>query len=467
MTQTSTYATPLDRSKPPQPGAFPKVTFPKFEERRLKNGLSVYIVQNHEQPIVSMSLYLRAGSIYDPKRREGLAATVSDMMTKGTERRSATQIAEEIDFVGGALFASASWDALTIGVTVLSKFLGVGLDLLADVVQYSTYPEEELERVRLQRLAGLRHAKADAGFLSDMVFSKLVFPQHPYSQQASGTEESVEQMKRIDVVRFVQDYFGPDNAFVVAAGDINTEAFLALLDDLLGSWSGAPMRATGFESPGITPGRQIGLIDKEGAVQSAVRVGHVGIPRNTPDYIPLSALNMLLGGYFNSRINLNLREKNGFTYGARSMFDARFLSGPFLVSTEVRTEVTVRAVEEIISEITRIALDPVTDEELQTVKNYMIGSFPLQIETPQQIANRIAMIVLYGLDRDYYDTYRDKLAALTVTDLHRVARQYLHPDALTIVASGNVQALQSGMGEFGEVQVFNDTGKPMETAVTL
>ena len=433
----------------------------------MKNGLSVYIVQNHEQPIVSLSLYVRAGSVHDPKNREGLAATVSDMLTKGTERHSATQIAEEIDFVGGSLFAAASWDALTIGVSVLSKFLGVALDLLADVVQHSTYPDEELERVRLQRLAGLRHAKADAGFLGDMVFSKLVFSGHPYSQQASGTERSVERINREDVVNFSQHYLGPDNAFIVAAGDIHPEKFLEMLDELLGSWTGAPMRVTGFGSLGIQSGRQIGLIDKEGAVQSAIRVGHVGIPRNTPDYIPLSALNMLLGGYFNSRINLNLREKHGFTYGARSLLDTRLLSGPFFVSTEVRTEVTIRAIEEIISEITRITLDPVTDEELQTVKNYMIGSFPLQIETPQQIASRIAMIVLYGLEPDYYDTYRDKLAALTTDGLYQIAREYLHPDSLTIVASGNVQALQSGMGEFGEMQIFSDEGALVETAIAI
>ena len=461
------FATPLDRSKPPIPGAFPKVTFPKFKERRLKNGLSVYLVQNHEQPIISLSLYLRTGSVYDPKNREGLAATVSDMLIKGTERRSATQIAEEIDFVGGSLFASASWDSLTIGVTVLSKYLDTALDLLADVVQNSTYPEEELERVRLQRLAGLRHAKADAGFLGDMVFSKLVFPGHPYSQQASGTEHSVMRMTREDILHFHQNYFGPDNAFIVAAGDIHAEQFIPMLDGILGSWSGAPRCVTAFGSSGITPGRQIGLIDKEGAVQSAIRVGHVGIPRNTPDFIPLSTLNMVLGGYFNSRINLNLREKHGFTYGARSHLDTRLLSGPFVVSTEVRTEVTIRAIEEIISEITRIALDPVTDAELQTVKDYMIGSFPLQIETPQQVASRIAMLVLYGLNPDYYDTYRDKLASLTVWDLHRVARQYLHPDALTIVTSGNVQALQAGMGEFGEMQIFSDEGAVVETVIAI
>ncbi len=459
--------TPLVRSRAPEPGPLAKVAFPHFEERQLANGLSVYLVENHEQPIVSMSMYVRTGSVDDPRSREGLASMLADMLTKGTKRRTATEIAEEIDFVGGSLYAGVSWDSLTIGATVLSKFLPIALDLLADVIQHSTYPAEEVERVRLQRLAGLRHAKADAGFLADMVFSKMTFPGHPYSQQASGTERSIEKTGREDIVKFASEYLAPDNSFLVVAGDIDPIPFMGLLNELLGKWSGAKSRATNYGTPGMQRGIQLGLIDKEGAVQSAIRVGHIGVARNSEDYISLSAMNMLLGGYFNSRINMNLREKNGYTYGARSSLDARILPGPFVVSTEVRTEVTVRAIEEIVSEITRLAVEPVTPEELKMVQNYMIGSFPLQIETPQQVASRIAMIILYGLDANYYDTYRDKLAALTVEDLYRVAREYLHPHDLVIVASGNVQALSSGMSEFGEIRVFNDEGEPVETAVTM
>jgi predicted Zn-dependent peptidase len=213
--------------------------------------------------------------------------------------------------------------------------------------------------------------------------------------------------------------------------------------------------------------RKVGLIHKEGAVQSALRVGHVGISRNNPDFIPLSVLNVLLGGYFNSRINLNLREVHGYTYGARSAFDSRIAAGTFAVSTEVRTEVTTRAVEEILSEITRLTVEQVPDEELQMVKNYMIGNFPLQIETPQQVAGRVATLVLYGLDRGYWDSYRQKLSTITSVDLYRVAQEYLHPSKLAIVASGDIQALEAGMGEFGEMNVFNDEGKVIEKPISV
>lgn len=459
--------TPLDRSRPPEPGPLPKFVFPPFEERRLSNGLPVFIVEDHEQPILSIALYVRAGSVHDPRHAEGLASTVAEMLTKGTSRRSATQIAEEIDFVGGSLMAGASWDALTIGVNVLSKYASTALDILGDVVQNSTYPAEEIERVRLQRLAGLRQAKADSGFLADLVFTKLVFPNHPYGGQALGSTHSVERMQRDEIVQFANRYFGPENAFLVAAGDVKPEAFMHRLEEHLGSWRGAPRSADFLIEPSVVAGRHVGLIDKEGAVQSAIRIGNVGIPRNTPDFIPLTALNTLLGGYFNSRINLNLREVHGYTYGARSFFDTRTLPGPFAILTEVRTEVTVRAAEEIVSELTRITADVVTEEELRMVKNYMIGNFPLQLETPQQIAARIAMIVLYGLDRDYYSTYRDKLAALTVEELYRVSRDYIRPSDLVIVASGNVQAIEAGMAEFGEIEVFDEEGERVHTPVTL
>ncbi len=457
----------VDRSIPPKPGPVPKVSFPPFEGASIANGLEVWTVENHEQPIVSISLYVRGGSTFDPRHREGLASSVAELMTKGTLSRSATQIAEEIDFVGGSLSASSSWDAVTLNVSVLSKYLNVAVDLLSDIVTNSTFPEEELERLRIQRLAGLRQAKADAGYLADLAFSNLVFPEHPYGHQAMGTERSIEVMARSDVQQYAKEFITPANAFLVAAGDIAPESFRKLLEANLSKWNGSVRQTLVLDNADLSSRRRVGLIDREGAVQSALRVGHIGIPRNVPDFIPVSALNVLLGGYFNSRISLNLREKNGFTYGARSAFDCRGAAGPFLVSTEVRTEVTVRAVEEIISEITRLTVEMVPEDELRMVKNYMIGNFPLQIETPLQVAGRVATLVLYGLDRKYWDTYREKLSAITCVDLYRVAREYLHPNELTIAASGNLDALEGGMGEFGELQVFNDEGTVIDRPVTI
>ena len=461
-------AATLDRSKPPKAGPLPKVSFPSFEETLLPNGLDLWTVQNNDQPIVSLSLYIRGGSAFDPRHQEGLVATVADLLTKGTANRSATQIADEIDFIGGSLSAMAGWDTITLNVSVLSKYLDLAVNLMADIAQSATFPEEELERVRLMRLAGIRQAKADPGYLADMVFSRLVFRSHPYGHEQIGTERSISAMKRDEITAYAKEFLTPANSFLTAAGDFQPDRLRTLLEKEMSSWSGAPreIRAT-FSNADLTARTEIGLIHREGAVQSALRVGHVGIPRNTPDFIALSAMNTLLGGYFNSRINLNLREKHGYTYGARSFFDTRMAAGPFAVSTEVRTEVTVRATEEIVSEISRIAAEPVTEEELRMVKDYMVGNFPLQIETPQQVAGRVATIALYGLERNYWDTYREKLSALSAVDLYGVARRYLHPRELVIAASGNVQAIEQGMAEFGQIRVFDTEGSEIGTPVMI
>jgi zinc protease len=451
----------LDRTRPPKPGKLPEVSFPPFIERELSNGLKVYIVENHEQPIVSVSMYVLGGSSQDPAERQGLASISGEMLTKGTARRTALQIADEIDFVGGSLNSGSSWDANTVSVTVLTKFLPVGLDLLSDVILNPTFPQEELDRVKLQRLASIKQAKADAGYLADTAFSKLVFGDHAYGQQAGGTEESVEALTVDDVRAFHASQFGANNSFMIAAGDVNVEAFLSTLNDLIGKWGKVSASERVLPPLPKIDASRVALVSKPSAVQSAIRIGHLGIERNHPDFITLYVMNMLLGGYFNSRINLNLREKNGYTYGARSFFDARVQTGPFAVSTEVSTAVTAAAVREIISELKLLTVDGISDEELSMVKNYVIGSFPLQIETPQQVASRVAMIVLYGLEKNYYDSFRDKVARLTREDILIAARKYLHPDKLLIVASGDIDSLHNAMAEIAPLEIYDQDGKRM------
>jgi zinc protease len=455
----------LDRSKPPMPSPNPQVAFPKFQEHRLSNGLRVFIVENHEQPIASVALYVKGGSILEPI--EGLASISADLLTKGTTSRTATEIAEQIDFVGGSLHASSSWDSIAVSVGVLSKFLPIGMELLADIALHPTFPDEELDRVKLQRVAGLKQAKADASFLADSIFTKLVFPDHPYGKQASGTEETVVHITKADVEHFHKRTFGPASGFIVAAGDIEPKDFLVTLEGTFGVWENHVAPVMHFPAQRLQSGMKVALVEKEGAVQSAIRVGHLGIARSSEDYVSLHILNMLLGGYFNSRINLNLREKHGFTYGARSYFDTRIEPGPFVISTEVSTSVTMRSVEEILSEVRRICLDEISEEELDMVKKYVVGSFPLSIETPQQVASRVATIVLYDLEKDYYDSFRVLVQSLTQFDILAAAQRYLHPDQMTIAVSGNTSALSSAMSEFGEVMIFDAEGALLDTIAQL
>ncbi|MDP4229864.1 MAG: pitrilysin family protein [Bacteroidota bacterium] len=445
----------LDRSKPPQPGPLTSVAFPKFITAKTVHGTPLYLVENHEQPLVSMSLYLRSGSINDVPGKEGLASLAAELLTKGTVSRSATQIAEEIDFVGGSLGASASSDSTTISTSVLTRYLSTALDLLADVTLNPVYANEELDRAKLQRIAGIKQSKSDPGYLSEGIFSKRVFAGHPYGLESNGTEESIPKLDASILKDFYFNISSPSDAFFVVAGDISESEILGMLNERFARWNNFPVQSPNIALPSVGQKREVILVEKAQAVQSAIRVGHLGIARNDPDYIACYVLNMLLGGYFNSRINLNLREKHGFTYGARSFFDARKQTGAFAVSTEVRTEVTARAVEEIINELTLIRKEPVSTDELSMVKNYIIGSFPLSIETPQQVAGRIATLALYGLESNYYDKFRDTVAALTQEDLLRVAETYIHPDSVTISASGDANALKKDMVAFGNVEVFD------------
>jgi zinc protease len=404
---------------------------------------------------VSLSLYFRSGSINDVSGKEGLASVAAELLTKGTVSRSATQIAEEIDFVGGSLGASASSDSTTISISVLTRYLATALDLLADVTLNPVYANEELDRAKLQRIAGIKQSKSDPGYLSETIFTKRVFGSHPYGLESGGTENSIPKLDASVLKQYYFNIASPGDAFFVVAGDVSESEILSLLGDRFASWKNFPVDASNIPAPVAQKSRSVLLVEKPQAVQSALRVGHLGIARNDKDYVACYVLNMLLGGYFNSRINMNLREKHGFTYGARSFFDARKQTGAFAVSTEVQTKVTARAVEEIINELTLIRKEPVSAEELSMVKNYVIGSFPLSIETPQQVAGRIATLALYGLAPDYYDKFRDAVASLTREDLLRTAQMYIHPDTVTISASGDAKGLENDMKAFGSVEVFD------------
>jgi zinc protease len=447
--------TKIDRSKPPQPGPITQITFPKFITTRTPDGTPVYLVENHEQPLVSVTLYLRNGSADDTPGREGLASMSAELLTKGTTSRTATQIAEQIDFVGGSLGAGSSWDATTISTSVLKRYLPTALDLFADVTLNPVFANEELGRAKLQRIANISQAKSDPGYLSETIFSKKVFASHPYGLEANGTEESVPEMTS----ELLKDHYlaisSSLNSFFVVAGDISEEELLSMLTRRFEGWRSTPSNPNISLVPSLDTKRIVAIVEKPQAVQSAIRVGHIGIPRNHKDYTACYVLNMLLGGFFNSRINQNLREKHGFTYGARSFFDARKQTGAFAVSTEVRTDVTARAVEEIIKELVLIRKEAVSEHELRTVKNYIIGSFPISIETPQQVAGRISTLALYALDADYYDRFRDSVSVLTREDLLRTAETYIHPDSVTIAISGDAKTLEHEMKVFGDVEAFD------------
>ena len=451
----------IDRTKPPKPGPESKVKFPSYYEKTLPNGLKVIVIENHEQPIVYVSFVVKSGSTYDGEL-PGLASVTAELLTKGTKTRSATQIAEEIDFVGGSLNATASWDATNVSVLVLKKYLGVGIDILQDVVLNPTFPEEEIERVRTQRLASIKQSKAEAGYLAGVRFSKELFAGHPYANESGGNEESIQKVKRDDLVKFYQTHFIPNNSFIIFAGDITPSEALPLVEKYFGGWKKGKNPHREFQTVKDVNQTRVVIVDKPGAVQSAIRIGHLGIERKNKDYVKVYTLNTLLGGYFNSRINMNLRETHGYTYGASSFFDARLYPGPFIISTDVRNEVTDSSIVEIIKELKRIIEEPVPEDELKMAKDYIVGSFPLQIETPAQVASRVMTIEIYGLPKDFYDRFREEVKKITAKDIQETARRYLRPDKLLIVVSGNSKQIKPVLEKFGPVVVYDADGNKIE-----
>jgi predicted Zn-dependent peptidase len=328
------------------------------------------------------------------------------------------------------------------------------------------FDPEELNRIREQRISTIIQGKDDPGTLSDRMFNKVVFENTPYANPSEGTEQSVRQIKREDIVKFYDTHYLPSNLILAFVGAISREEALAIVRDKFGAWG-----KKGNDSHNISglnrdndnvsyfSSSKVYIVDKTDAVQSSVRIGHVGIRRNNPDFLAVSVMNTILGGYFGSRINLNLREKHGFTYGARSSFNARILPGDFSVDTDVRNEVTDAAVKLIIEELKRIISEQVTDEELQTVKNYLTGIFPLQLETANAVATRVINLKLYDLPGNYYSTYISNINRLTKEDILNSAKKYINPDNLYIVISGNSEVISEKMENLRPVEVYNADGQ--------
>ncbi|MFI5211632.1 MAG: M16 family metallopeptidase, partial [Ignavibacteria bacterium] len=437
----------LDRSKPPVPGPPKDVQFPDYFDTTLPGGINVLVIENNKIPAVSVRLVFKnAGSYYD-NGKYGLASLTAELLTKGTKNRSATQIAEEIDFIGGNLNSGSDWDGSYVSLSLLKKHLNIGIDVLADVVLNPVFSEDEISRVKEQRLSSILQGKDDAGNLTDKMFNKVLFGNHPYAFPAEGTEESINSMTRADYEDFYKNHYLPQSLILAFVGNITKEEAIKIVNDRFSNWSGTPQENSDVKVYLIDDRKpnSVDIVNKPGAVQSNLRVGHIGISRNNPDFIAVTVMNTILGGYFGSRINYNLREKHGYTYGARSGFNTKIYPGDFSVDADVRNEVTDTSVSLIIEELNRIIKEEVTDEEFQTVKNYLTGVFPLQLETANAVASRVINLKLYNLPRDYYNSYISSINSLTKQDILNAAKKYIHPDKLFIVVSGDAKAIEEKM----------------------
>lgn len=433
---------------PQMPAAQPSrpFHFPHAQTRTLSNGLRVFVVTDHRQPAVAVRLVLMsAGAIRDPQGVPGIAAMTAAMLTEGTETRSAQQFAQAIDFVGGSVAASASDDATNASVAVVSRDLDLGINLLADAVLHPAFAPEEIERQRQQTLSGLRVAYSQPAYLASAVFDRTVFGSSPYGMPTQGTPATVAKITRDDLVRFHDSNYAPNQSLIAFTGDVTPERAFALAEKFFGSWQKKDIASVEPTAPPPTQGLHFLVIDKPDAVQTQIRAGNLGVPRNNPDYIPLVVANRIFGGGYNSRLNTEVRVNKGLTYGASSSFASELFTGEFVANTYTRTEATAEATKLVIDLISEMSSGDVKPEELKFAQDYLSGVYPIQSETAAQVASRILAVAQYNLAPDYNDTYQQDILAVNESKVKEIAEHYFNAQNLDVVLVGNASKFLSAV----------------------
>jgi predicted Zn-dependent peptidase len=441
------FAQGPDRSRAPEPGPPPVLKLPAIQKRQLSNGLPVWMVELHEVPVAQVNLIVRSGSADDPPGKFGIASLTAAMLMEGAGTRSSLEIADAIDFLGADLGAAGEIDATAVRLHVPVARLADALPIMADVALRPTFPKNELDRLRQERLTAILQARDNPATIAALAFSRVLYgPGHRFGTATIGTAGAIRSLSPDDLAAFYRSAFTPDNAALVVTGDIAPDRTTALLESSFGGWkpSGRAGSAAALPAPAQPARRQVYLIDKPGAPQSQIRIGWIGVPRSTADYFPILVMNTILGGSFSSRLNLNLREKRGYTYGAGSTFDMRAAAGPFSAQAGVQTDKTSESLAEFFNELNAI-LAPVPADELTRAKNYVALRFPGAFETTADIARRLEEAVVYRLPDDYFSRYVQNVQAVTAGDVQRVARRYIDPARLAVVVVGDRKVIEPGI----------------------
>jgi predicted Zn-dependent peptidase len=447
-----------DRSRPPASGPAPVLKVPPVQKRALSNGLPVWIVEMHEVPVVDLTLIVKSGSAADPAGKYGLASFTAAMLDEGAGTRDALSLADAIDFLGATLTTGSTWDASNVRLHTLVSKLDAALPLWADVLLRPTFADSEVERLKKDRLTSILQTRDNVSSLASATFGRMVYgPRHRYGTPSVGNEVSNSEMHASELKTFYAANYQPQNAYLLVVGDVTPDGIVPKIEKAIGSWKNAgPIARPALPTATQPTARQIYLVDKPGAAQSAIRIGWVGVARTNPDYFVLDVMNTILGGSFTSRLNQNLREEHGYAYGASSAFDMRATPGPFVAAANVQTDKTAESLREFFKELDGMR-QPVPADELKRARNLEALGFPGAFETTNGMAGNLSELAIYGLPETFFSDYVPKIQAVTVADVERAAKRYLQSDKFAVVVVGDLSKIEKPIrdGNFGPVRVVS------------
>lgn len=402
------------------------------------NGMTVLVLEQHFLPIVEIHALIKAGAAQDPPEKAGVANLVASLLDEGTTTRSSRQLAEQIDFVGGSLAVQAGEDYTTASARTLKKDIDLGFTLLADILQHPAFPKQEFERVRSQILGEISSDNDDPGHVAMKAFNQLVFQNHPYRWPVNGTEETLSKITLAEVQSFYTKEYLPNQVILTIVGDVTAEQATTLVQTHFGSWKKGAVPYRAVKKPTAIDKKTVQLIEKD-LTQSTIVIGHPGISRTNPDFYAVTVMNHILGaGGFSSRLMDSIRDKQGLAYGIMSHYDARVMPGSFWINLQTRTETTNQAISGVLIEMKAIREAPVSDQELADAKAFLMGSFPLRLDSTSKLAQVLAQVEFFGLGFDYFSQYPKWIERVTKEDVQRVAKQYLDPQHYALVVVGNI-----------------------------
>lgn len=433
------------------------VKLPPISEKTLDNGLEIVVARNHELPVVYLEIVVVAGSLYDPPGSGGVANFTAEMIRKGTRTRSAVDIAEAIDFVGGSLNSSADRDAVYVTSSLLVRHFDVALGLMSDILINPVFEEEEIERQRKKTLNEIIQSKENPSAVCKNAFNALLFGDHPYGHPVEGTSESVTAIGRQDIVNFYSTYFRPNNSFLLVAGDIDPDFAFGRIEEAFRDWRRADIPDLQTTSPAAPEGHKILLMDKPDATQAYIRFGNFGITRESEDYYSFLVMNYVLGSgvSFVNRLMQQVRDDAGLTYDIRTVNEFNLLPGAYYCSTFTENDSTLKAINAALAIMKDMTVNEISDEEFENAKSFWTGFYPMMLETPSQVANELLKVKLYGLPLSYIKDFTGNIEKVDKSDIRRVARELIDTDNLVFVVVCNAADVEEELKTLGDVTVKN------------